>query len=77
MATGPLDPARWRVLSPLLDELLDLPEAQRAARMTALRLESPALAEELRPWLDELSALDQSAFLRAPALPPGRAAPAP
>ncbi len=70
MSTKPVDRARWSVLSPLLDELLDLPAAERAARLATLRLDDPALADELLPWLDELSALDQSSFLQAPALPP-------
>ena len=70
MAPGPVDRARWQVLSPLLDTLLDLPPAERAARLAALQADDPALAAELAPWLDELSGLDDSSFLQAPALPP-------
>ena len=70
MAAGPIDRSRWPVLSPLLDELLDLPAAERDARLAATRQLDPALADELAPWLSELSGLDQSAFLQAPALPP-------
>ena len=70
MAAGSIDPARWLVLSPLLDELLDLPASESDARLAALREQNPALADELAPWLNELSGLDQSAFLQAPALPP-------
>jgi eukaryotic-like serine/threonine-protein kinase len=69
MSPGAVDPARWQVLSPLLDDLLDLPAAAREARLALLRQDDPALADELKPWLEELSALDHSAFLQAPALP--------
>ncbi|WP_425257999.1 protein kinase domain-containing protein [Rubrivivax sp. RP6-9] len=70
MATGPVDRARWQVLSPLLDTLLDLPAPERAARLAALWADDPGLAADLAPWLDELAGLDDSSFLQAPALPP-------
>ncbi len=70
MAPGLVDRARWQVLSPLLDTLLDLPPAERAARLATLQADDPALAADLAPWLDELSGLDDSSFLQAPALPP-------
>jgi eukaryotic-like serine/threonine-protein kinase len=63
----PLDRARWPQLSPLIDELLDLPERERAGRLATLRAEDPALADELKPWLAELAGLQDSAFLQAPA----------
>ncbi len=37
----------WEALSPLLDELLDLPEAERAGRLASIRVATPALADEL------------------------------
>ena len=40
-----VDKARWRQLSPLLDELLDLDAAARAERLTALRAEDAAVAD--------------------------------
>jgi serine/threonine-protein kinase len=60
--------ARWSVLSPLLDELLDLQEPQRAQRLAALRDEDAALAGELQALLDELPALERDNFLERPAL---------
>ena len=45
------DPTRWRQLSPLLDELLDLPEAQRDRRIELLRFEDAGLAAELAALL--------------------------
>ena len=41
----------WEALSPLLDELLDLPEAQRAGRLASIRAATPALADELAELL--------------------------
>lgn len=46
-----LTPAEWSRLSPRLDELLDLPAAERDARLHALREESPTLAARLAELL--------------------------
>ncbi len=70
MANPPLEPRRWSELSPLLDELLELPPSERPARLAALRQRDPALADELAPWVGELARLDRSPFLNEPALPP-------
>ncbi|WP_341890099.1 serine/threonine-protein kinase [Variovorax sp. YR752] len=70
MATGTPDRARWRELSPLLDELLDLPAAARQQRLAAMHDDDPALAAEVQAWLAELDALDGSGFLQAPAMEP-------
>jgi serine/threonine-protein kinase len=45
------DPALWKRVSPLADELLDLPAAERADRLRALRDEDPRLADELHKLL--------------------------
>ncbi len=45
------DPQRWSQLSPLLDELLDLPVRARPARLAELRSHDPALADELAALL--------------------------
>ena len=45
------DPQRWAVLSPLLDELLELPDDLRPARLAALRLQDAELADELAALL--------------------------
>ena len=45
------DPQRWAVLSPLLDELLELPADARPTRLAALRLQDAALADELAALL--------------------------
>ena len=45
------DPVRWKVLSPLLDELLDAEPGERQARLEGLRREDPQLAGELEVFL--------------------------
>jgi len=62
-------PADWARLSPLLDELLDLAEPQRAARLADLRAQDAALADELAELLARDAALGQSGFLATPAVP--------
>ena len=42
------DPVRWKVLSPLLDELLDADPGERQARLESLRREDPLLAARAR-----------------------------
>ena len=69
MSVPPIEPSRWAELSPLLDELLELPQAERRARLAELRQRDPALADELAPWVGELARLEHSPFLREPALP--------
>jgi len=64
------DPTAWRRLSPLLDELLELSPADRAARLAALREGDPALADDLVALLDSLPLLEAEGFLAMPALPP-------
>lgn len=50
-AARALSPDEWARLSPRLDELLDLPEAERGARLQALREQSPTLAARLAELL--------------------------
>jgi tetratricopeptide (TPR) repeat protein len=62
----PMDMARWLRLSPLLDELLDCDDAARAQRLTALRTDDPALADEVGVLLARVAANDREAFLERP-----------
>lgn len=64
------DPAEWRRLSPLLDELLDLPTAERSARLAALASEVPSLADALRGLLAEDDAARAGRFLAGQAAAP-------
>ncbi|HJV71282.1 serine/threonine protein kinase [Ideonella sp.] len=68
-----VDKARWPLLSPHLDALLDMDAAARAERLAALRADDPALADDLAALLASLDTLDREAFLEAPAVPPAAA----
>ncbi|MFL6697705.1 MAG: protein kinase domain-containing protein [Vitreoscilla sp.] len=59
----------WGRLSPLLDELLDLPDDEREARLAALRAQDPALADAVGAMLQHLPAIERGDFMPASALP--------
>jgi eukaryotic-like serine/threonine-protein kinase len=63
-----MDAERWQRLSPLLDALLELDDADRARNLASLREEDPRLADDL----EELLALeaDSGDFLSEPLVPP-------
>jgi len=61
--------ARWREISPLLDELLDLDRDMRAARLVQLRAEDAALAAVLETLLAEHAVVDDGKFLAGSPLP--------
>ncbi|WP_077035903.1 serine/threonine-protein kinase [Pelomonas sp. KK5] len=60
--------SRWPVLSPHLDELLDLPPEARAARLAQLREQDATLADDLQELLARQQQMDAAAFLDKPAL---------
>jgi serine/threonine-protein kinase len=53
------DRARWAEVSPLLDELLDLPVSERATRLALLQAQDADLADAVQPWLTELAQLSE------------------
>jgi serine/threonine protein kinase/predicted negative regulator of RcsB-dependent stress response len=59
----------WGRLSPWLDELLDLPDDERAARLAALRAQDPPLADAVAAMLQHLPAIERGEFMSASALP--------
>jgi hypothetical protein len=63
---APLDPERWRVLSPLLDRLLDLSAPARISLLDQLHAYSPKLAEELSSLLASDEDAGARAFLESP-----------
>ena len=63
-----LSPARWALISPRLDELLELEAAARTARLAQWRADDPQLASELQKLLDGSAALDGQQFLNSAAL---------
>lgn len=60
---------RWRVLSPYLDEALDLDVDGREPWLESLRRDNPALAMDLEGLLDERETLNRSGFLEGTADP--------
>jgi len=64
----PLSPDRWRVLSPYLDEALEMTGAHRVAWLAAIRARDPALGADLESLLAEHDGLLESGFL-ASAIP--------
>jgi eukaryotic-like serine/threonine-protein kinase len=61
-----MDRDRWRVLEPLLDEVLDLPAGERDSWLRELRGRSPDVAAELESLLSGESIADSSGFLATP-----------
>jgi eukaryotic-like serine/threonine-protein kinase len=64
------DAERWRRLSPLLDDLLDLEPGPRLVRVQALHADDPALADELASLIADAERARQSRFLEGAATPP-------
>lgn len=58
-----IDSTRWGELSPLLDQLLELAEEERAAWLEALRATRPDVVTELKALLADLQSLDDEGFL--------------
>jgi serine/threonine-protein kinase len=61
-----MDRDRWRILEPLLDEVLDLKPDARPTWLEALQSNSPELAAELSLLLNREELLDRTTFLERP-----------
>ncbi|HEX6738252.1 MAG TPA: serine/threonine-protein kinase [Vicinamibacteria bacterium] len=69
-----IDPDRWRVLSPILDEAMEQHGLAREAWLASLRARDRDLAAEVQSLLDELGRVEQEGFLeQSPALARGPA----
>jgi eukaryotic-like serine/threonine-protein kinase len=67
-----LSPDEWQALSPYLDQALAMSEDERAAWLSSLAPQNPALASQLVALLDEHRVLAQEGFLeKGPDRPPG------
>jgi eukaryotic-like serine/threonine-protein kinase len=64
-----IDKHRWRVLSPLLDELLDADEGVRRLRLAHIRDTDSGLADDLSALLHRQSVIEQQGFLDGLAMP--------
>lgn len=65
VAGGALNPERWQEISPHLDEVLSLPEEDRADWLAAFRAQRPELADFLEKLLHEHRALADEHFLES------------
>ena len=67
-------PEQWRALAPLLDQALDMNDHERAAWLSSISAENPALAAQLASLVNEHNALAKAGFLEGkPAPLPGMA----
>src|SRR5687768_16744930 len=65
-----ISPDRWRVLSPYLDEALDISADGRADWLASMSARDAALGTDLRAILDQHQALHDSGFLEKSVLDP-------
>ena len=66
----PINPERWRVLSPYLDQALDVAADERGAWLASLSSRDAALAADLRAILGPQPELQHSRFLERAVLDP-------
>jgi eukaryotic-like serine/threonine-protein kinase len=59
----PLTPDEWQVVSPYLDEALELSNEERSIWLSSLRKQNQDLADQLEMLLDEHRALSEEGFL--------------
>jgi serine/threonine-protein kinase len=79
MARAAFDPERWPIVEPHVDRLIDLPPAERAAALDALRITNADIAADVEAFFVEHDVLEARAFLDQPTLTstPVMAGPAP
>jgi len=61
-----INPERWRVLSPYLDEALEIAPEERAAWLAAIAARDCALAADLQKLLAQQRLVHESHFLECP-----------
>ena len=66
----PINPERWRVLSPFLDQALEIAADDRAAWLASLSARDAALAADLKAILAQHDRVRQSQFLECAVLQP-------
>jgi serine/threonine-protein kinase len=59
-------PDSWNAISPLLDDVLDLPAGERCGRLAQLRRQHPEVADALGEWLREYEVMDSGGFIEGP-----------
>ena len=58
-----IDKARWEIISPLLNQLLDADATERAAQLDSIHRSDPLLADQLDALLKQQTIADRKAFL--------------
>ena len=66
----PISPERWLVLSPYLDQALDIAPDQLFSWLQSISARDPALATDLRAMLAQQQIVQQARFLEHPVLDP-------
>jgi hypothetical protein len=66
-----INPDRWRVLSPYLDQALEIAVEERAAWLARIAARDSSLAADLRKMLVQHRLVHESHFLEWPVLEPG------
>jgi serine/threonine protein kinase/tetratricopeptide (TPR) repeat protein len=66
----PISPDRWRVLSPYLDQALEIEAAQQGAWLDSISSRDPRLADDLRSILSRHKTVHDSGFLEGAVLDP-------
>ena len=69
----PFSAERWRVLSPYLDEALEIAPDERVAWLASIATRDATLADDLRAMLAQQRTVHQSRFLERAVLDPGHA----
>jgi len=67
-----LSAARWKAVSPYLEQALDLVPEERTAFLAAVREQSPEVAADLESLLAQQEAIERSGFLADPTQPATR-----
>jgi tetratricopeptide (TPR) repeat protein len=62
------DASRWAVVSPLLDELLEVDDRCRAQRLAEIRADDPQSADDLEALLAQRTAVERESFLAGAAV---------
>ena len=65
-----INPDRWRVLSPYLDQALEIPAEDRAAWLACIAARDSSLAADLRKMLVQHRLVHESHFLEWPVVEP-------
>jgi serine/threonine protein kinase len=67
----PISPERWRILSPYLDEALEIPTQERAAWLAAIDASDPSIVVDLKAMLAEHLVVHDSHFMERSVLEEG------